>query len=93
MQSKIRVTPTQVELKLKLGCDKNIGLDMCCCAFSYISWMAWFGLVEGKPLNHITLLQPLTDIFRVCLVKDGCGGAELLCRVSFKSHQLKLNRS
>ena len=28
VQSKIQVTPTQVELELKLGCDNNISLDM-----------------------------------------------------------------
>ena len=50
------------------------------------------GLGE-KPINHLILLQPLTDIFRVCVVEGGCAGAELLCRVRFKSHQLKLNWS
>ena len=48
MQSKIQVTPTQVELELKLGCDNNIGLDMFGCLFSRVLLMVWFGLVEGK---------------------------------------------
>ena len=48
VQSKIQVTPTQVELELKLGCDNNISLDMFGCSFSWILLMVWFGLVEGK---------------------------------------------
>ena len=35
----------------------------------------------------------MSHIFRVCVVKGGCAGVELLCRVRFKSHQLKLNWS
>ena len=30
---------------------------------------------------------------RVCVVTGGCAGVKLLCRVRFKSHQLKLNWS
>ena len=48
MQSKIQVTPTQVEFELKLGCDNNIGLDMFGCSLCWILLMVWFGLVEGK---------------------------------------------
>ena len=43
MHSKIQVTPTQVELELKLGCDNNIGLDTYGCSFSWV----WFDLVDG----------------------------------------------
>ena len=48
MKGKIQVTPTQVELELKLGCDNNISLDMFGWSFSWTLWMVWFGLVEGK---------------------------------------------
>ena len=43
--------------------------------------------------DFITLLQPMSHISRVCVVKGGCTGVKLLCRVRFKSHQLKLNWS
>ena len=43
--------------------------------------------------DFITLLQLKTHIFRVCMLKGGCAGVELLWRVRFKSHQLKLNWS
>ena len=67
MHSKIQVTPTQVELELKLGCDNNIGLDRYGCSFSWVWLMVWFGLIwlRGEKLNHITLFQSLKDIFRV----------------------------
>ena len=34
VESKIQVTPTQVELDFKLGCDNNIGFDMFGYSFS-----------------------------------------------------------
>ena len=47
-----QVTPTQVELCLKSGCDNNIGLVEYGCSIVLV-WMMgwfglWFGLVEGK---------------------------------------------
>ena len=49
MQSKIQVTPTQVEFELKLGCDNNIGLDMLGCSFCCVSLMVWFSFVKLGP--------------------------------------------
>ena len=43
--------------------------------------------------DFTTLLQPMSHISRVCVVKGGCAGVKLLGRVRFKSHQLKLNWS
>ena len=59
VKSKIQVTPTQVELELKLGCDNNISLDLFGCSFSYISWMGWFGFVEGKTLKSYNLISTI----------------------------------
>ena len=59
MQNKIQVTPTQVELELKLGCDNNIGLNMFGCYFCCVSLMVWFDLVEGKTLKSYNLTSPI----------------------------------
>ena len=50
MQSKIQVTPTQVEVELSLGCNNNKCSVEYGCSIGLVWFIVWFGLVEGK--NH-----------------------------------------
>ena len=57
MQSKIQVTPTQVEVELSFGCDNNICLVEYGCSIGLVWLIVWFGLVEGKNHKSFILLS------------------------------------
>ena len=97
--SKFQSHRSKGDVHFSLGADQRpptqIGFDLSIINFDnhpFFKVHSRLLLVVGKPLNHLSLCQPVDDQFWVP-GERGCGGGKLLCRVGFKSHQLKFNWS